>query len=260
MQFETLLWTVENQIGILQINRPQSLNALNSQVLRDLEVWLDTVEKDSRLRGVILTGAGEKAFVAGADIKEVSDLSETGGVEFARRGQAVFSRIEGLGVPVIAAVNGFALGGGCELALSCDFIVASKKAKFGLPEVGLGLLPGFGGTVRATRVLGLPRAKEMIFTGRQYGAEEALQVGLVNHVFEPEQVIPECLKILEMTRNKGPLAIRHAKQSILAGYSLELEKAMDVERRAFGKVCGTSDMKEGTRAFLEKRPAQFKGH
>jgi enoyl-CoA hydratase len=260
MQFETLLWKVENHIGVLQIHRPQSLNALNSQVLMDLEAWLGLVEKDSSLKGVILTGAGEKAFVAGADIKEISDLSEASGLEFAKRGQAVFSRIEALGFPVIAAVNGFALGGGCELALSCDFIVASKKAKFGLPEVGLGLLPGFGGTVRATRVLGLPRAKEMIFTGGIYTGDEAFAIGLANHVVEPEQLMPECIKILAMAKSKAPLAIRAAKIAILQGYSQSLEEAMTTERNEFSSLCGTQDMREGTAAFIEKRAPQFKGN
>jgi enoyl-CoA hydratase len=259
MQFETLLWNVENHIGILQIHRPQSLNALNSQVFTDLENWLAFVEQDLSLNGVILTGSGEKAFVAGADIKEISDLSETSGLAFAKRGQTVFSRIEALGFPVIAAVNGFALGGGCELALCCDFIVASKKAKFGLPEVGLGLLPGFGGTVRATRVLGLPQAKEMIFTGRVYSADEAFAMGLANHVVEPDQLIAKCTQILEMTKMKSPLAIRAAKSAILQGYGQVLEDAMKTERTAFSSVCGTADMREGTAAFIEKRVPQFKG-
>lgn len=220
---------------------------------------MDQVEKDTSLRGVILTGAGEKAFVAGADIKEISELNEASGMEFAKRGQSVFSRIETLGIPVIAAVNGFALGGGCELALSCDFIVASKKAKFGLPEVGLGLLPGFGGTVRATRILGLARAKEMIFTGRMYTAEEAYAFGLANHVVEPDQLMGESIKILEMTLSKGPHALRAAKSAIVEGYGQSTEQAMGTERRAFARVCGSQEMREGTAAFLEKRTPHFKG-
>lgn len=261
MNFETLTLTHENTIWTLTINRPQSLNALNAQVISELSEALNvmTTKLFSEARVLIITGAGEKAFVAGADIKAMTTMTEAQAEAFGQNGQNIFRQIEKLKIPVIAAVNGFALGGGLELALACDFIYASEKAQFGLPEVTLGLIPGFGGTVRLAKVLGPAVAKEWIFTGKIVKAEEALELGLVNFVFPATDLMMEVKKTAEMISQRGPVAIAAAKESIQKSQDLDIDQAMSFEATAFKKLFSTRDTKEGTTAFVEKRKAQFEG-
>ena len=259
-----VLFETNNQVATITIHRPEALNALNSAVLSGLSKTLD--ELDARIhnakdiRAVIVQGAGPKAFVAGADIKEMNGLNRDQARAFAERGQKVFRRFEILDVPVIASVQGFALGGGCELALACDFIYASEGAKFGLPEVTLGLIPGFGGTQRLAKVVGLNKAREMIFTGSMLSAQEALQVGLVNKVLADEAALKaEVIKVAETIASRGPIAVREAKKAVLQGYVLDIDSGLELERDAFGELFGFSDVKEGLSAFVEKRKPNFKG-
>jgi len=261
MSYQTL--KLENQAGIwtLTINRPEALNALNSKVLQELsEVFSQLSEKNfQEAQVLVITGAGEKAFVAGADIKEISQLGIDSSRKFAEKGQSVFRKLENLQIPVIAAVNGFALGGGLELALSCDFIYASENAKFGLPEVTLGLIPGFGGTVRLARALNLPQAKEWIFTGNMVSASEALQMGLVNKVLPQAELLLSVQKIAQTIASRGAVAVSAAKKSIQTAYDHDIDSAMAIEASEFAQLFSTQDVKEGTLAFLEKRKAQFQG-
>lgn len=254
--FETLLVEKNDKITRVTINRPQSLNALNSSVLRDLEKCFQDISNDKTCRIVILTGAGDKAFVAGADIKEISTLNKKSAFEFGVHGQKVFSMIEGLPQVVIGAINGFALGGGLELALSCDFLISSKTAKFGLPEVGLGLIPGFGGTQRLSRLVGLSRAREMIFTGKHIPAEEAFSIGLVNQVVEGSPV-DAALTLSQKIISNGSLAIDYAKRSINQGFDLKLSDGLKVEAENFSKLFEFPEHKEGLSAFIEKRKPNF---
>lgn len=258
---ETLQLTNDGAIWTLTINRPQSLNALNAQVLEELSGALKTLagKSFSEAKVLIITGSGEKAFVAGADIKAMTEMSEDQGFSFGQKGQSVFRQIEKLKIPVIAAVNGFALGGGLELALACDFIVASEKARFGLPEVTLGLIPGFGGTVRLAKVLGPARAKEWIYSGKMVPAAEAMSLGLVNHVTSAAELISKAQEIAKAISFQGPVAIAAAKESIQKCEDLEVDQAMAFEAQSFKKLFSSFDMKEGTKAFLEKRKAQFEG-
>lgn len=251
-----ITYNVEGAVGIITINRPQALNALNSQVLSELGAVIDAVDP-SKVRCLILTGAGEKAFVAGADIAEMANLNEEEGYRFSALGARVFRNIEILGIPVIAAVNGFALGGGCELAMACDIRIASNKAKFGQPEVGLGITPGFSGTYRLAKLVGQGYAKEMIYTGKAIRADEALRIGLVNAVYEPEELMPKAVEMAQKIAENAPLAIRYAKQCINDSYDLVAEDAMELESRNFGKCFATQDQKEGMAAFLEKRKPVF---
>lgn len=251
-----ITYNVEGAVGIITINRPQALNALNSQVLSELGAAIDAVDP-SKVRCLILTGAGEKAFVAGADIAEMANLNEEEGYRFGALGARVFRNIEILGIPVIAAVNGFALGGGCELAMACDIRIASNKAKFGQPEVGLGITPGFSGTYRLAKLVGQGYAKEMIYTGKAIRADEALRIGLVNAVYEPEELMPKAVEMAQKIAENAPLAIRYAKQCINDSYDLVAEDAMELESRNFGKCFATQDQKEGMAAFLEKRKPVF---
>lgn len=250
---------IQDGIAVVTMNRPEALNALNFQLLSELELVLGEIKVmfPTKVRGLIITGIGEKSFVAGADIKEISQLNSDSGKTFAARGQKIFREIERLPLPVIAAVNGFAFGGGLELALSCDFIYASQKAKVGLPEVGLGLIPGFGGTVRLSRVVGLNVAREMILTGDPVSAELAHSFRLFNKVVEPAQLLEEAKKTLTSVKAKGPFAIAAAKKTILETFDQDLETALATEASAFGKLFSTSEPGEGTKAFLEKRKAQF---
>lgn len=254
-------WQLDNQIGILTLNRPEALNALNSQVLTQLESELEKIEvmDFSELRVLIITGGGEKAFVAGADIKEIHQLRQSEALAFAEKGQKIFRRIEKLKVPTLAAVNGFALGGGLELALACDFIYASENAKLGLPEVGLGLIPGFGGTVRLARVVGKNRAKEMILTAQPLTATEALQVGLVNKVLPQSELMNEVKKLATQISTKGPKALEASKKSLAFNCDRWIDEEMTFEAHEFSKLFKSQDVLEGTSAFIEKRKPIFQG-
>jgi len=251
----------ENGLWLLKINRPESLNALNAQVLNELGVALRQIgEMDyEHAKVLVITGEGPKAFVAGADIKEIAQLSASEAEAFAHRGQSVFHELELLKIPVIAAVNGFALGGGCELALAADFIYASDNAKFGLPEVTLGLIPGFGGTVRMSRALGLKKALELTFTGDMIEAQEALQLGLVNKVVPAAELFNEVFKTAQKITMRSPLAVSGAKKAIHQNWDLSIEAAQKNEAEIFSHLFEASDVREGTTAFIEKRKAQFTG-
>jgi enoyl-CoA hydratase len=243
----------------ITVNRPGALNALNADTLTELEMAVQELRGRDELRGAILTGAGEKAFVAGADIAELASLTPPQAVAFARRGQALFDALERCGKPVIAAVNGFALGGGCELALACHLRVLSRTAKIGLPEVGLGVIPGYGGTQRLARLVGAGRALEMILTGDPVTAEDAWRLGLANRVVEPAELMDACRQIAERISLRAPRAVSLALNAVLDGRDLPLSQALAVEAAHFGLAAATEDWKEGTRAFLEKRKPAFQG-
>lgn len=260
MNFETLTYQVEGPIGILTINRPQALNALNDQVLNDLKEFTKQIKDAQEIRALIITGAGEKAFVAGADIKAMQGMTPEEAEKFARKAQDIFDSIEALPIAVIAAVNGFALGGGCEFAMTCNIILASEKAKFGLPEVTLGLLPSFGGTQRLPRAVGLYKANEMIFSGEFYTAQQAKEMGLVNRVYAPEELMTEAKKLANTIASRAPIAIAKAKKSIYKGMDLPIGKGLKKEAQLFGKLFSTSDSVEGINAFVEKRKADFKNN
>ncbi len=249
----------QDNIAILKISEPKALNALSSEVLREFQTQLNQIKEDSELRVLVLTGDGDKAFVAGADIKEIHSLDSKSALEFAGFGQKVFMQLEDLDIPVIAAINGFALGGGLELALACDFIFASSEAKMGLPECTLGLMPGFGGSVRLARRIGPGRAKELTFTGAMFTAEEAFEMGLVNRVFSPEALMEETLKVAQTIVKRAPLALAAIKKTVNSTYGVATEKAMHIERQAFAYLFNSEDCSEGTLAFIEKRKPLFKG-
>ncbi len=249
--------SVDRGIATILLNRPESLNALSSGVLSELDAVIAQIEKSDEIAGVIVTGAG-RAFVAGADIEEISSLDPTAGLRFAERGQAVFSRIERLDKPVVAAVNGFALGGGCELAMACHIRVASTKARFGQPEVKLGILPGFGGTQRLPRLVGRGLATQLILSGEMIAADEALRTGLVNEVVEPDALLERARAVLEQCLANGPRAVAASLTAIRNGLDLSLEDGLKVEAKLFSAACGTAEMREGTSAFLEKRDPDFK--
>lgn len=258
MSYQTLLTTLENGILTITINRPDKLNALNKDVFTDLNKALDEVESNNKIRSVIITGAGPKAFVAGADISEFGGLSKTEAMALAKRGQDTFAKIENSVKPIVAAVNGFALGGGCELAMSCHFRIASENAKFGQPEVNLGLIPGYGGTQRLVQLIGKGKAMELLMSAHLIDAAEAKQLGLVNYVTTADTLLEHTKKILDIINSKAPLAVAGCIKAANAvfdetkdGYALEIEE--------FGNTFVTEDMKEGTAAFLEKRKANFKG-
>lgn len=243
--------------AVATIHRPEALNALNSQVLADLAELLDTVEADEEIRVLVITGAGEKAFVAGADIGEMSTLTKAEGEAFGKKGNDVFRRLETLPIPTIAAVNGFALGGGCELSMSCDIRIASEKAVFGQPEVNLGLVPCFGGTQRLSRLVGTGIAKEMIFTARQIKADEAKAIGLVNKVVASEALLDEAKAMMGVIISKAPMAVRYAKVAINKGVNMDLMNGLELEKDVAALAFASEDAKEGTAAFLAKRPAVF---
>ena len=256
--YSTLLTNLENGIFTITINRPDKLNALNKTVFDELNAALDEVDNNPAIRSVIITGAGEKAFVAGADISEFGQLSKEEAMQLSRRGQETFFRIEQNAKPVVAAVNGFALGGGCELAMACHFRTASENAKFGQPEVNLGLIPGYGGSQRLTQLIGKGRAIELLISANMINAQVALNYGLVNYVLPAAELIPKTRQLLELINSKAPLAVASCIKAANAvfqpganGYELEIEE--------FGNAFATEDKKEGTAAFLEKRKAQFKG-
>jgi enoyl-CoA hydratase len=256
-----LLEQKENGLWVLTINRPEALNALNSTVLNEMAEALRQIGElgYEDARALIITGAGNKAFVAGADIKEISELESDQAESFAQRGQSIFHELTLLKIPVIAAVNGFALGGGCELALGCDFIYASEEAKFGLPEVTLGLIPGFGGTVRLTRAVGQRRARELTYTGNLISAQEAHVMGLVNKVFPVAELMNGVLKTVQTIISRAPIAVGFAKFSINQGWDMDVEEAQRNEAKFFGDLFTYEDVREGTRAFIEKRKPVFKG-
>ncbi len=259
MQFNTLSFEKLNHVGVLKFNRPQAMNALNKELIAELNSFLDQMEGQKDLRVLVLTGSGEKAFIAGADIKEINALSKEDAKHFSLLGQKTLSRLENLNVATIAAVNGFALGGGLEVALACDFIWASEKAKFGLPEVTLGIIPGYGGTQRLTRWVGIGRAREITYSGQFYSAKEAYEFGLVQKVLTPENLNAEVLKFAELISARGPLAVAAAKRSINAGTQAVLEDGLLLEANEFSALFGTKDQKEGTAAFVEKRAPNFSG-
>jgi enoyl-CoA hydratase len=259
MSHQNLLLDVREGVATVTVNRPDKLNALNDRTVAELDDAFASLGSDPAVRGVILTGAGEKAFVAGADIGELADQSPVAGQDRSLRGQKVLDRIEGLGKPVVAAINGFALGGGCELALACHVRVAAEGARLGTPEVKLGIMCGYGGTQRLPRLVGRGRALEMLLTGEMVDAQEALRIGLVNRVVPKEKLREETEALLRKMLANGPVSLRFTLDAVRAGLETPLEQGLAHEATLFGLICTTEDMKEGTRAFLEKRPARFQG-
>jgi enoyl-CoA hydratase len=262
--FEPLLVREEANTLVVTVHRPEALNALNASVMKSFHTVLEWAEsaiaaRPDHLRAMVITGSGEKAFVAGADIKEFEAMTPAQALDFARRGQELFTRLEKMRIPVIAAVNGFALGGGLELALACDFIYASENAKFGLPECTLGLMPGFGGTVRLPRRIGPAKAREMTFTGSMINAAEALQLGLAAKVVPQLGLMAAALETAKIIASRAPVAVQAIKKSIHEGMNLNEEKANELEAHLFGQLFSTQDKSEGVRAFIEKRKPQFSG-
>jgi enoyl-CoA hydratase len=255
----TLLVATAGRTATVTINRPDKLNALNAACKDELLALFSALKTDPSVDAVILTGAGEKAFVAGTDIAELAALDAAGGKAFAAGGQALFDLIQHLGKPVIAAVNGYALGGGCELALACHIRLAAENARFGQPEVNLGVIPGYGGTQRLTRLVGPGRSAEMILTGNPIDAQEALRIGLVNRVLPPAELLPAAGAVAAAISGKGQLAVRMALKAINAAMELPLSEGLAVEAALFGEACSTHDAKEGVKAFLEKRKPAFTG-
>ena len=252
---EFITYEAEGQIGIITINRPKALNALNSTVLEALDKTLDAVDLQT-VRCLILTGAGEKSFVAGADIGEMSTLTKAEGEAFGKKGNDVFRKLETFPIPVIAAVNGFALGGGCEISMSCDIRICSENAVFGQPEVGLGITPGFGGTQRLARIVGTGKAKEMIYGARNIKAEEAYRIGLVNNVYPLEELMPAAKKLAATIARNAPIAVRNCKRAINEGLQVDMDQAVVIEEKLFGNCFETYDQNEGMAAFLEKRKVE----
>ena len=250
-------YKMENHIGVITISRPEALNALNTQVLIELDETIDLIDLNETWV-VIVTGAGSKAFVAGADISQMSTMNAAEGKAFGEKGAAVFRKIEPLDKPVIAAINGFALGGGCELSMCCDIRIASNKAKLGQPEVGLGITPGFSGTQRLPRIVGMGVAKELIYTADVINAEEAYRIGLVNKVVEPEVLMDSAMAMARKIAKKAPIAVKYSKEAINRGMQTDIDSAIAIEANLFGLCFSTADQKEGMGAFLEKREAVYK--
>ncbi|MFQ5881560.1 MAG: enoyl-CoA hydratase-related protein [Candidatus Methylomirabilales bacterium] len=259
MERQTLEYQAADGIALITLNRPRALNALSRAMIQELGQVLDQAEEDQAVRVLILTGAGEKAFAAGADLTELQHMSPLEAFHFSQTIQAVSNRIERLKKPVIAAVNGYALGGGCELALACDIILASDRARFGQPEVNLGIIPGGGGTQRLARLVGKPRAKELIYTGEMIDAQEAYQLGLANKVFPAAELIVEARNFAKKVIGKAPVALELAKRVIEEGYDIDLFTALALETKAFALCFATEDRTEGILAFLEKRQPHFTG-
>lgn len=243
----------KGNIAVATINRPKALNALNSDVLTDLNELVDVVAADAEIRALVITGSGEKAFVAGADIGEMSTLTAAEGEAFGKHGNDVFRRIETLPIPTIAAINGFALGGGCELSMSCDIRICSEAAVFGQPEVGLGITPGFGGTQRLARLISPGMAKQLIYTAKNIKADEAYRIGLVNAVYPAEELMPAAEKLANTIANNAPIAVRACKKAINDGLQVDMDQAIVIEEKLFGSCFKTADQIEGMGAFLEKR-------
>jgi enoyl-CoA hydratase len=257
--YKTLIYEKKENIGLLTINRPEKLNAISNELISELKKLLDEIENDGELRALILTGAGDKAFVAGADIKELVDRDARLGRRVSKERQEVFSRIENLPVPVIAAVNGYALGGGLELALACSIRICSEKAQFGAPEVKLGIIPGDGGTQRLPRLVGLGRAMEMILTGDFIDAQEAYRIGLVNKVLPQKELMKKAMELAKKIASRPPLAVRFAKEAVNRSQEGDAASGFALESYLHALSCTTEDKKEGVSAFLEKRKGKFKG-
>ncbi len=260
MNYQTLLIDIKENVALVTLNRPDKLNALNAQTVNDLDTVFDELKDNDEVYVIILTGSGEKAFVAGADISELNKLDMITAKEFSERGQAVFNKIENFDKPVIAAVNGFALGGGCELALACHIRLASEKAKFGQPEVNLGIIPGYGGTQRLARLINTGRAMEYILTADMIDANDAYRLGLVNKIYPANELIESAMKMAKKIAGKGQQAIRLAIKAIKAVDEVSLKEGQNLEATLFALCCGTNDFKEGTSAFLEKRKPVFKNN
>lgn len=259
MTYENIQFAVDDRTATITFNRPKALNALNSALLEEFADALGRVEDSEDIHVLVLTGSGDKAFVAGADITEINQLGPLGAKRFARKGLDTINRLPGLPIPVIAAVNGFALGGGTEVALACDFIYAAETARFGLPEINLGIIPGFGGTQRLARLIGANMAREMIYTGKMIDAPEALRLGIVNKVCAPEALIAEVTATAGIIAAKGRVALRAAKQAINNGLNVDLASGFALENDAFALCLASGDASEGTSAFLEKRKPEFTG-
>jgi enoyl-CoA hydratase len=259
MAYQNLLFEIEDSIAVITINRPEKLNALNTATFLELNDVLLKIQQNGSIRGVLIKGSGDKAFVAGADIEEIQDLSLEKGVEFSKLGQGVFSLIENLGKPVIALIDGYALGGGCELTMACHLRFASDRSKFGQPEVNLGLIPGYGGTQRLPRLIGRSLALEYLLTADIVSAQRAYEIGLVNKVVPSEELLDTGKKTLKQILSKGPVAVKYILETVHRGLNCTLEEGLTIEADHFGMACATEDMKEGARAFLEKRKPDFKG-
>ena len=259
MTYEHILFTVKDRVATITFNRPKALNALNRALLEEFADAVGLVEEREDVHVLVLTGNGDKAFVAGADITEINQLDALGAKHFARRGLEAINRLPQLPIPVIAAVNGYALGGGSEMALACDFIYAAETANFGLPEINLGIIPGFGGTQRLARLIGANMAREMIYTGKMIDAAEALRLGIVNKVFAPEQLMAGVMETAGLMAQKGRVALRAAKQAINNGLNVDLASGLALENDAFALCLASTDAREGTRSFLEKRKPEFTG-
>ena len=260
MEYKNILLEVNDGIAWVKINRPDSLNALNSELVVSLLQALHEVEQDSTVKVVVITGAGEKAFVAGGDIKEMADMSPMAARSFARTGQQLIQSIEKMTKPVIAAVNGYALGGGLELALACDFIYASGNARLGLPEVTLGVIPGFGGTQNLARLIGPNKARELIFSGKMISAQQAKEWGIINAVFPAEELTPKVTEIAQLIAHNGLLAVASAKEAIVNGLNMPKEDGLRYESSLFATLFSTEDQREGMRAFVAKKKPEFKGN
>lgn len=258
MNYKNILIEKKNRTAIVTINREEKLNSLNNQTLEELKSFFTLIKDDDSIHVVVITGAGQKAFVAGADISELTNSDVTTGKVFSQKGQEVFNLIENCGKPVIAAINGYALGGGCELALGCHIRYASESAKFGFPEVNLGIIPGYGGTQRLSRLVNTNRAIEIILTGKTIDASEALRIGLINRISKHDELMDDVLILADTISSKGQVAVRSALKSILSVQNKFLNEGLSMEAEQFGICCGTEDFKEGTTAFLEKRKPIFK--
>jgi len=259
MEYKNILLSAENEIGIISINRPKALNALNTETLQEIQAAIQEVKNHPDWKVLVVTGAGEKAFVAGADIAEMRGMNSIEALNFSKMGHLTLKMIQDQDRPVIAAVNGYALGGGTEIALACDFIYASENAKFGLPETTLGIFPGFGGTQRLPRLIGKGKAKELIFTGKMISAKEAFDMGIVNRVFPQASLMEEVKKVAAQIAGNGPVGVRLAKMVIDAGFNMDLAEACSLESYAFSIGFATEDQKEGMSAFIEKRKPSYKG-
>lgn len=259
MDYTTILFEKYDNYAIIKLNRPDKLNALNNQLFLELNDLIGKIELDETIKALIITGVGDKAFAAGADIAELNKCDQRSGKQFSELGSKVMLRIEQLRIPVIAAVNGFALGGGCELAMCCHIRFASEKAKFGQPEVNLGIIPGYGGTQRLPRLVGKSKAMELIISGNIIDANEAYRIGLVNQIYNSNELMEKTIEFVNLVLSKGQLAVSAAIEVINTSENLSLQEGLHKESLKFGEICGTNDFKEGTLAFLEKRKANFQG-